>query len=444
MEEYLLVVLLAVAFSCVSTGYVGNEDWMRYSSPGGADQEWAYVDVRPGAHMFYWLYRTTSPSSKAPLVMWLQGGPGGSSTGFGNFEEIGPLDVKQRPRNTTWLSLASLLFVDNPVGTGFSYVDNDDAYTTDVQMIAADLLTTFQAFLKKAPEFQGVPFYVFTESYGGKMTSAFAQVLYKAIQSKSVTCDFRGIALGDSWISPIDSVLAWGPYLYTNSLVDRKGLEAVNNSAQETADLVQQGQWVKATEQWGTTENVVEKETNGVNFYNILDWGGSERVRVADRQDLTYLEKLYTRHVAPLQAMSLDQLMNGPIREKLKIIPRNVTWGGQAGMVFVKQQGDFMKPVTDIVDYLVTETTLEVVVYSGQLDLIVETLGTEAWVYRLQIADMFRQAIRTPLMVHGITNGFVKTARNFSFYWILKAGHMVPADNGATALMMMRRVTGQQ
>uniref|UniRef100_A0A8C0I632 Serine carboxypeptidase 1 n=1 Tax=Balaenoptera musculus TaxID=9771 RepID=A0A8C0I632_BALMU len=54
---------------------------------------WDYVTVRKDAHMFWWLYYATSPSknfSELPLVMWLQGGPGGSSTGFGNFEEIGP------------------------------------------------------------------------------------------------------------------------------------------------------------------------------------------------------------------------------------------------------------------------------------------------------------------------------------------------------------------
>jgi len=33
-----------------------------------------------------------------------QGGPGASSTGFGNFVEIGPLDVNLAPRNTTWVS----------------------------------------------------------------------------------------------------------------------------------------------------------------------------------------------------------------------------------------------------------------------------------------------------------------------------------------------------
>lgn len=39
------------------------------------NESWAYVDVRPGAHMFYWLYEAATPEQQ-PLVMWLQGGPG--------------------------------------------------------------------------------------------------------------------------------------------------------------------------------------------------------------------------------------------------------------------------------------------------------------------------------------------------------------------------------
>ena len=52
------------------------------------------------------------------------------------------------------VSRASVLFVDNPVGTGYSYVTNPSAYTTDVAMIAKDLLTTMKEFLKEVPEFK--------------------------------------------------------------------------------------------------------------------------------------------------------------------------------------------------------------------------------------------------------------------------------------------------
>jgi len=71
---------------------------------GPGEQEFGYVDVRPGAHMFYWLYYTTAKDwTQRPLVMWLQGGPGASSTSYGNFEEIGPLTADLKERNTTWV-----------------------------------------------------------------------------------------------------------------------------------------------------------------------------------------------------------------------------------------------------------------------------------------------------------------------------------------------------
>uniref|UniRef100_A0A8C9IWC3 Serine carboxypeptidase 1 n=1 Tax=Piliocolobus tephrosceles TaxID=591936 RepID=A0A8C9IWC3_9PRIM len=67
---------------------------------------WDYVTVRKDAYMFWWLYYATNSCknfSELPLVMWLQGGPGGSSTGFGNFEEIGPFS--KGPSSATLLGL---------------------------------------------------------------------------------------------------------------------------------------------------------------------------------------------------------------------------------------------------------------------------------------------------------------------------------------------------
>lgn len=80
------------------------------------------MNVRENAHMFWWLYHVESNATDAPLILWLQvcsarllkrciyshvscfqGGPGSSSTGFGNFQEIGPLDVNLKPRNHSWV-----------------------------------------------------------------------------------------------------------------------------------------------------------------------------------------------------------------------------------------------------------------------------------------------------------------------------------------------------
>ena len=64
--------------------------------------------MRPGAHMFWVTYHTDASVNDwkdAPLIMWLQGGPGSSGVGYGNFEELGPKDINGNPRATAWVGL---------------------------------------------------------------------------------------------------------------------------------------------------------------------------------------------------------------------------------------------------------------------------------------------------------------------------------------------------
>ncbi|KAK2832760.1 hypothetical protein Q5P01_016649 [Channa striata] len=417
-------------------------------SPLTGKEAWSYVEVRDGAHMFWWLYYADDQPAgykDLPLVMWLQGGPGGSGSGFGNFEEIGPLNRDLEPRKTSWVQAASVLFVDNPVGTGFSYTDRADAFTTNVTMVATDMLVLLKHFFTEKAEFQNIPFYIFSESYGGKMAAAISLELTKAIEQGTVKCNFAGVALGDSWISPLDSVMTWGPYLYTTSLLDDYGLADVNSAAEAVKQAMEQQQFTKATELWSVTETVVEQNTNGVNFYNILTQQPDER-RFSSAGE-NYIALQTRRHIGPLHSQSLSELMNGPIRKKLGIIPQNVTWGGQADLVFSYMAEDFMKPVVDIVDQLL-KAGVNVTVYNGQLDLIVDTMGQELWVKRLKWDGLsgFNKLRWTPLddpTSPGITGAFYKTYKNFAFYWILKAGHMIPSDQGPMALQMLKMITQQ-
>lgn len=409
------------------------------------DEDWGYVGVRSSANMFWWLYGSTSGRSRVdtPLVMWLQGGPGGSSTGFGNFIEIGPLDVELKPRATNWVQVANVLFVDNPVGTGYSYVTEDSAYTTDVDGIATDLMTLFSAFLTKYSVFEETPFYIFSESYGGKMAAVFAARIYEAIGKGTLKCNFHGVALGDSWISPVDSVNTWGPYLYYTNLVNGAGLNQVNAMAAQTESAFVAGRFAEATQLWSKTEDLIEELTDNVSFYNILLHGDA-----ASSPGLVGWERTRQRVLGQLHADELTALMNGPIKKKLNI-PANVTWGAQSGKVFEKQAVDFMKNVTSTVSSLL-KAGVNVTVYSGQLDLIVDTIGTLNWVQKLQWSGLqgFNAAKRVPLYPPADvetknTGAFLQSYQNFHFYWILKAGHMVPSDAGDMALKMLRMVINE-
>ena len=74
------------------------------------EEDFGYVEVRPGAHMFWVMYHTELPGDykNAPLIMWIQGGPGASGVGFGNFVELGPYDMKGNLKERRWVSLMNL------------------------------------------------------------------------------------------------------------------------------------------------------------------------------------------------------------------------------------------------------------------------------------------------------------------------------------------------
>jgi serine carboxypeptidase 1 len=426
-------------------------------TPDGSEK-WGYVDVRTNVHMFYWLYYTYHADGFAnrPWILWLQGGPGASSCGYGNFEIIGPLDLDLNPRNTTWVKQASILFVDNPVGAGYSYVDDSSAYTRDVAEITSDLVEVLRAVLVRAPEFATRPLYVFGQSYGGKMGAHFSRYLYNEIQLGNINVNLAGFAMGNSWISPIDSTTTWGPLLYWMSATDDQGMQAIQAEAQLCRDAVDAGEWVLATQYWSSTEGVVIRVTNGIDFYNILkyeDYGFTRRstdefriahkVQQLKQKGLNPGEKQFPK-AEPKADDPLDALMNGPIREKLAIIPANVTWGSQSDAVFFFQEGDFMKPVVDVVDDALQNTTLQVIIYQGQLDLICDTKAAMDFVQQFKWTNLTNyntndhKAFESP--ADGQTESFVKAHDRFKFYWILLAGHAVPKDQGDRAYRMLDRI----
>jgi serine carboxypeptidase 1 len=148
-----------------------------------------------------------------PLVLWLQGGPGASGNGIGNFQEIGPVDENLEKRNFTWINHANVLFVDSPVEAGFSYIDSDDLSVKTNEQMVEDLVKFLKGFYKKRSEFETVPLHIFGQSYGGNMAVRFAYALNKEIEAGKIKCNLKSIALGNSWVNPVASVNSYAPFL---------------------------------------------------------------------------------------------------------------------------------------------------------------------------------------------------------------------------------------
>ncbi|XP_067624265.1 retinoid-inducible serine carboxypeptidase-like [Eurosta solidaginis] len=419
------------------------------SGYGPGEQDWGFFDVRKGAHMFYWLYYTTAnvtSYTQRPLAIWLQGGPGASATGYGNFEELGPLDLYGLKRNHSWVQEMNVLFIDNPVGSGFSYVDNLLHLTKNNNEIALDLVSFMKGFYQLHPEFETVPLHIFCESYGGKMAPEFALELYNAIQRGDLRSNFKSVALGDPWTSPIDSVLAWAPLLLQMGIVDQDGFEKIAASAAKTEELIKEGKWMQATNQWGATETIIAIESKGVDFYNIERPTKGDRfsqllLRSSNIQQFMY-RTMVQYDVDEDRDQILDDLMRGPVTRALNVTSGK-RWGSQSSITFTRLQGDFMKPVVHIVEKLLNYTNLKVGVYSGQLDLICATPGTVNWVNKMQWSykSEYTAAPRIAINVNRVLEGYERSAGNFTMLWINRAGHMVPEDNPAGMSYILRKYT---
>ncbi|XVF19819.1 hypothetical protein REPUB_Repub11eG0143600 [Reevesia pubescens] len=452
MEKIHVLVLLLVCFS-FSLFHGGIARGVK--SQGGSEA-WGYVEVRPKAHMFWWLYkspyRVEKPSKPWPIILWLQGGPGASGVGIGNFEEIGPLDTYLKPRNSTWLKKADLLFVDNPVGTGYSFVEDTGLFVKTDDEAATDLTTLLIKLFNKNQSLQKSPLYIVAESYGGKFAVTAGLSILKAIEAGKLKLKLGGVALGNSWISPEDFVISWGPLLKDVSRLDNIGLEKSNSLAEKISQQIKDGEYTEATNTWSQLESVIGVRSNGVDFYNFLQDSGMGPVALTASalSNENFAVNRYSRYLSSLRVTpgnaggDLDSLMNGVIKKKLKIIPANVSWGGQSGYVFSYMAGDFMKPRIDEVDELLSKG-VNVTVYNGQLDVICATKGTEAWFDKLKWEGLkdFQSKERNPLYCKNdqATKGFIKSYKNLQFYWILGAGHFVPVEQPCVSLKMAAAIT---
>lgn len=71
--------------------------------------------------------------------------------------EIGPYRLKNDhtlvENNGSWNEFANLLFVDNPVGTGFSYVDTD-SYVQELTVMGKQFVEFLERFFLIFPEYE--------------------------------------------------------------------------------------------------------------------------------------------------------------------------------------------------------------------------------------------------------------------------------------------------
>jgi carboxypeptidase C (cathepsin A) len=114
--------------------------------------------------------------------LWFNGGPGCSSLD-GFFYEHGPFEIEMDGDKTTlverpyrWNKIANMLYIEAPVGVGFSYSSSKD-YNCDDDRTANESRQAVDDFFSIFPELRKNKFFITGESYAGVYVPTLAEAI---------------------------------------------------------------------------------------------------------------------------------------------------------------------------------------------------------------------------------------------------------------------------
>ncbi|KAK8300311.1 hypothetical protein V6Z11_D05G375700 [Gossypium hirsutum] len=155
-----------------------------------------------GRSLFYYFVEAEKDPLTQPLTVWLTGGPGCSSVGDA-FGSVGPFIVTKDAHDLqtnlfSWNKVSNLLFIDSPIGSGWSYSNTSSDYNNGDDITNKILLTFMQKWYEKYPVFKSKDLYLAGSSFAGHFVPNLANALLDDNkQSKQSKFNIKGLVLGN-------------------------------------------------------------------------------------------------------------------------------------------------------------------------------------------------------------------------------------------------------
>ncbi|KAK4436769.1 Serine carboxypeptidase-like 45 [Sesamum alatum] len=180
------------------------------------------VDEKKEKALFYYFVEAEIDPLSKPLVLWLNGGPGCSSIGVGAFSENGPFRPNGQVllRNEySWNRDANMLYLDTPIGVGFSYSTGASSYVTvNDDMTAKDNLVFLERWFLKFPQYRNSSLFITGESYAGHYVPQLAKLIIELNKKKNII-NLKGIALGNPLLEFTTDYNSRAEYFWSHGLI---------------------------------------------------------------------------------------------------------------------------------------------------------------------------------------------------------------------------------
>ncbi|KAJ6031893.1 carboxypeptidase Y [Penicillium herquei] len=430
----------------------------------GSAQYTGWLDIGP-KHFFFWYFESQNDPDNDPLTLWMTGGPGGSSM-IGLFEETGPCFVNEFGNGTYynpfgWSRNSSVLYVDQPVGVGFSYLDEGAEIPGDSPTAAIDMHRFLQLFVFEVfPQHLDHPFHLSGESYAGKYIPALGAEIVKhnKLYPNEPQIQLRTCLVGDGYMSPKDTTFGyWETLCTTNPGV----AEPVFN---KTRCDIMAANMPRCMEVLDTCvrrpDPALCDAASKVCYEGIIGWYDNESAYAGGRNRFDITRPCEYNDICYIQAAWIDDYLNSKtIWDALSppehIKKFNVT--SDAVAYAFTQTSDLVTSTDYQVAYLL-QNQVNYLAYQGNLDLACNTAGNLRWANSLvwkgqaEFSSKSLQPWKSVVSATGKneTVGTMKEVRvrtsdasekesRFAIVTVDNAGHFLPQDRPDVALDLMTR-----
>uniref|UniRef100_A0A6V7QUX1 Uncharacterized protein n=1 Tax=Ananas comosus var. bracteatus TaxID=296719 RepID=A0A6V7QUX1_ANACO len=369
------------------------------------------------ARMFYFFFESRG-SRNDPVVLWLSGGPGCSSS-LALFYENGPFKISDNMsliwNQYGWDQASNIMFVDQPTGTGFSYSSDDRDIRYNEKGISNDLYDFLQGFAigngltEPAIQYQAYPDYALDMRLIGKSDYKRINKLYPPCQSLLKSCgtvyDFS-VAFSDSTFY----FLMCSNYIQYHSR--QYGFDIAGPTDPSTCSSAR-------------------FKCYSI-FHSILDIAGNINYYDIRKECLGSLCYNFSNIEKFLNLKSVKSILGVENRE----------FELCSDSVYEALEDDWMMNYEVGIPALL-EDGIKLLVYAGEYDLICNWLGNSRWVRSMKWSGQkdFVSSTKIPFMVDGEKKGVLQSHGALSFLKVHRAGHMVPLDQPKAALEMLKRWT---
>ncbi|KAI3671461.1 hypothetical protein L1987_87199 [Smallanthus sonchifolius] len=442
----MLLLLVLCAFMVVNEASLAESDKI-LKLPGqpqvGFQQFSGYVtlDAKKKRALFYYFVEAEVDPASKPLVLWLNGGPGCSSLGVGAFSENGPFRPNGQGlvRNEySWNTEANMLYLETPVGVGFSYdSSNSSGYEVVTDAITArDNLVFLHKWFLKFPQYQQRDLFITGESYAGHYIPQLAELMV-IFNKKQKIFNLKGIALGNPVLEYATDLNSRAEFFWSHGLISDSTYKLFT-SACNYSRYVSEYYRDSVSPICSKVYSEVSRETSRfVDKYDVtLDVCIPS---VLSQSKIIAPQQVTERVDVCVEDETVNYLNRRDVHRALHARLVGVRKWDVCSNILDYELLNIEIPTINIVGSLIKEE-IRVLVYSGDQDSVIPLMGSRALVNRLATELGLKTTVPYRAWFEGQqVGGWTQVYGNiFSFATVRGASHEAPFSQPQRSLVLFR------